>query len=95
MSGLEFSAILPSLIGGLAVQTVSSLMKDDAPTPPPAAAAPAEPIPEPVVEPVTPMPGVNDAARKTAQRRSIAQQAARRGRASTILTDDADAKLGG
>ena len=44
----------------------------------------------PVVEPVTPMPLPDDAARKAAKRRSIATQQARRGRASTILTTNID-----
>lgn len=46
----------------------------------------------PAVEPPPPMPTPNSAAVKQAQRKSIASQMRRRGRASTILSDDA---LGG
>lgn len=85
--GITMSAILPSLIGTLAGGLVST-MKDDAPAP-----APAAVIPE--VEPPTTMPSPNSQESRAAKRKSIAQQMARRGRASTILTDSADAKLGG
>ena len=84
------AGILPSLIGGLASTMIGSMLKDDAPAP-----AAATPIPEPKVEAATAMPSVNDQERRAAARRSVAEQAARRGRASTILTDNADAKLGG
>lgn len=49
----------------------------------------------PKVEPVTPMPTPNDAAVKDAKRKSIAAMTARQGRASTILTGNADATGGG
>ena len=52
------------------------------PSPAPAAAAPA-----PVVTPPTQMPTPGDANTKAAERVSISEQIRRRGRASTILTD--------
>lgn len=83
--GIEMSAIMPSLIGGLASSVIAGALTDkDAPAPSPA----------PEVEPVTPMPSVNDQERRAAQRRSIAEQRRRQGRASTILTDTED-RLGG
>lgn len=90
MAGLAFASFIPSLIGGLGAMAIGSMLKDDAPAP---AAAPAAVIPE--VEPPTTMPTANSRESKAAARRSMAQQMARRGRASTILTDNADAKLGG
>ena len=103
------SAALPSLLGGLAATVIANtLLKKEAPsqpvqqaqTPvtPVAVAAPvaaAAEAPPPTVEEPTKMPTINDAERRAATRRSIALQMARRGRASTILTNDADAKLGG
>lgn len=44
----------------------------------------------PVVEPPTPMPLPNDAARKAAARKASATQRQRQGRASTILTTNID-----
>lgn len=41
------------------------------------------------------MPFIDDAATRRARRRSIAEQLARRGRLSTILTDDTIEPLGG
>lgn len=55
----------------------------------------------PKPEPVKPMPAPDDAAVKRAKRRSIATQAARGGRASTVLTrglggtESGGGKLGG
>ncbi len=52
----------------------------------------------PEVKPPPVMPTPDDAAVRSAQRRSIAAQLARRGRQSTILTDPlggGDSKLGG
>ena len=93
------AAFLPSIIGAVAsVALTSMLKKDEPPAPQPipqAAAAPVAPVEPPKVEEPTPMPAPNDAVRRAAAKRSIAQQMARRGRASTVLTDDADAKLGG
>ena len=89
MAGMMGAALLPTLIGGVATMAVSSLLKDDEPPAP----APAAVIPE--VEPPTPMPTPNSRESRAAARRSMAQQMARRGRASTILTDDSDSKLGG
>ena len=42
----------------------------------------------PAVAPVTPMPTPGDANTKAAERKSLSDQLARRGRASTILTDN-------
>ena len=83
MADMGMSAILPSIIGSAAGAVLSTMMADDAPTP----------APTPQVEAPTPMPSPNDQERKAAQRRSIAMQRARQGRAATILTDDN--KLGG
>ena len=47
-----------------------------------------------VAEPVT-MPGADDEAVRRARRRKIASMQARSGRASTILSDSGEAKLGG
>ena len=44
----------------------------------------------PVVEPPTPMPLPNDAARRAAARKASAMQRQRQGRASTILTTNID-----
>lgn len=87
------AGMLPSLLGGLASTLIGSMLKDDAPAP--QAAAPAAPIVPPTVEEPTPMPTANSQETRAAQRRSVATQLSRRGRASTILTDNADAKLGG
>ena len=91
MAGLTFASILPSFIGGLATLAVGSMLRDEAPQ----QQQPQAAAPPPEIEKPTEMPTPNDAARRAAQRRSIAQQMARRGRASTILTDNAEAKLGG
>ena len=88
--GVTMSALLPSILGSVASTMIGSMMQDEAPAP-----APTPEAVIPTVEAPTPMPGTNDSERKAAQRRSIAQQRARQGRASTILTDDSDAKLGG
>lgn len=56
------------------------------------AAAPAPaPIEPPVFEPPPVMPTADDDAVKRAKKKSIAAQVARRGRASTILTQNDDA----
>lgn len=49
-------------------------------------AAPAAPLPK--VEPTPEMPTPDDAAVKAEKRKSIAKQRARRGRASTIFSED-------
>ncbi len=54
--------------------------------------APA-PAPAPSVTPPTPMP--DPKGQKDAKKRSIAEMMARRGRASTILTDSSNDALGG
>ena len=81
---------LVGLLAGAAGATVlSQMMKPDAV----ATAAPAAPA----VTTPTAMPTPGDAASKAAERASIAEQLRRRGRASTILTDQAATtdKLGG
>src|SRR3990167_2466595 len=65
------------LIGGVAANVVSSAL---APKQQGAPAAPA-----PTLTPPTPMPGPTET--KAAERASIAEQLRRRGRASTVLTD--------
>lgn len=84
MAELTAANLLPSLIGGLGATVLSSMMADDEPTPTPA----------PTVEKPTPMPTPNDQERRTAARRSIAEQRRRQGRASTILTAESEG-LGG
>jgi hypothetical protein len=49
----------------------------------------------PALTPPKAMPTVDDEAAQAARRRQIAEMQARGGRASTILSDDSDAKLGG
>ncbi len=77
------------LIGGLAATTISSMI------------APKQSMPQapqtPALTPPTAMPSPGDATAKAAERASIAEQLRRRGRASTILTDQSGAatdKLG-
>ena len=82
---------LIGLLAGAAGATVlSGMMNQNQSTP---AAAPAAPA----VTPPTAMPTPGDASTKAAERASIAEQLRRRGRASTILTDQAATtdKLGG
>lgn len=66
-----------ALIGGVAANIVGNAM-----TPKASPQAPA-----PAVTPPTAMPSPGDAAAKAAERASIAEQLRRRGRASTVLTD--------
>ena len=83
MSGFE--AVIPYAVGALVGTTAMNMMADKPATPSTAA---------PSVKPPVPMPDPkgNDAAKK----RSIAEMMARRGRASTILTDPAQSDaLGG
>ncbi len=51
--------------------------------------------PPPTVTPPTAMPTPGDASATAAKRQSLMEQMARQGRASTILTDQPSAKLGG
>ena len=53
--------------------------------------------PPPAAEPVTPMPSIDDQAVQQARRRSAIEQRLRRGRQSTILSDQSlsDQPLGG
>lgn len=72
--------VIGTIIGGGA--------KEEAP------AAPPPPAPAPVVEKQAVMPTADDDMVRKAKRVSLQQQSARRGRASTILTQDSD-RLGG
>jgi hypothetical protein len=74
---LSLSSILTAAAGSAAGAVVSGLFKGD---------KPAQQQAAPAVEPVTPMPGPNDAAIQDAKRKSIVAQIQRQGRASTILT---------
>lgn len=79
------SPIMGSIFGSLASSVIGSIFskdKESTPAPP----APSEP---------TVMPTADDAAVKNAKRKSIAAQVARRGRASTILSDSGSETLGG
>ena len=89
MAGITFASVLPSLIGGIGASMLSTMMQDDEPAP-----QTVTPAPAPEVEKPTAMPTPNDQERRTAARRSIAEQKKRQGRASTILTDTED-RLGG
>ena len=82
---------LIGLLAGAAGATVLSGMMGQNQS----SAAPAPPAP--AVTPPTAMPVAGDAATKAAERASIAEQLRRRGRASTILTDQTGTsdKLGG
>jgi hypothetical protein len=51
--------------------------------------------PAPVVTPATPMPSMDDAAVKAAKKKAVVDNASRRGRMSTILTEDNADTLGG
>lgn len=85
MAAAFSTPILGSLLGGVASAFVGNLFggdKQSTPAPP----APSEP---------TVMPTADDAAVKNAKRKSIAAQVARRGRASTILSDSESETLGG
>lgn len=81
---------LIGLLAGAAGATVLSGMMNQNQSAAAAPAAPATTAP-------TAMPTPGDAATKAAERASIAEQLRRRGRASTILTDQAGTtdKLGG
>ena len=88
------AAALPTILASVAGAFVTNLLKEEAPQAQQAPdAVPA--APPPTVEPVPEMPTPDDAQAKAAKRRSIAAQMARRGRASTILTDTTTEKLGG
>lgn len=50
--------------------------------------------PLPVVEQPTPLPVVGDKQNEAARRKSLEDQLSRRGRASTVLTNDSSDKLG-
>lgn len=86
LEGITMSAIMPSLIGGLASTVIGGMLTDNEPA--------QQVTPAPTVEAPTPMPTPNDQERRAAARRSLAEQKRRQGRASTILTDD-EARLGG
>lgn len=77
------SPILSAISAGVSILgTLSSMGKKNDSAPPP--------VTSPSV-----MPDPDDARVAQARRRSLMQQQARQGRESTILTDGADAKLGG
>lgn len=81
------SPVMGSIFGAVASSVIGKMFSSDEKTPEaPAAPAPSEP---------TVMPTADDAAVKTAKRKSIAAQVARRGRASTILSDSGSETLGG
>lgn len=79
-------SIVPSIVGSLASTVLGNMFGGDEKPSTPAPPAPSEP---------TVMPTADDESVKQAKRRSIAAQVARRGRASTILTDTESEKLGG
>ena len=73
--------VVQALVGGIAASVVSNAI----------APKPATPsTPAPAVTPPTPMPTPGNAASIEAKKASIAEQMARQGRASTILTDTTD-----
>lgn len=76
------TAMGASAVGSIAVSALTKKPGATAP-PPPTLTAP------------TTMPTPGDAAATAAKRQSLADQMARQGRASTILTDQPSAKLGG
>lgn len=79
------ASILPTILSAVASQAVSSIFGGGkSSSPPPAAVAAIAPPPK--VEPVVRMPTSADA--NAAKKASIAEQLKRRGRASTILTDN-------
>lgn len=92
-AGYYFGGPVGALVGSQVGGTVQSeLTKPDTP----AAAAPAPPVAEPTVTTPTEMPTADSSAVAAAKKKSIIEQMAARGRASTILTDTATSdKLGG
>jgi hypothetical protein len=85
--GISMGAILSGVAASVAGAVISKvLLKDEKPQAQGTAAA-ALPTPPPEVEKPAAMPTATDADRKAAARRSLAEQMARRGRASTILTN--------
>lgn len=94
--GISAATVLTTVATSVAGAVVSNaLTKKNAPQQQSQAPAPAPAAPLPEVEEVATMPTANDAERKASARRAVAQQKSRQGRASTVLTDDPDAKLGG
>jgi len=83
--------LVQALVGGLAASAIGTAL-----TPKPSVPS----IQAPTVTAPTPMPTAGDASMQAAKKASIADQLARQGRASTILTDplnqdSAGTKLGG
>jgi len=72
--------VAASVAGGVAGSVIGKMITPDTPT----ATAPAAPT----VTPAPTMPTPGDANTDAAKRKSLADQLARRGRASTILTDN-------
>lgn len=75
--GIGEAVLLSALISGGAGVAASALAKK-----------PSAPAAPPVVAPAPLMPTPTDASVQAAQQRSIAEQLARRGRASTVMTGD-------
>lgn len=86
MSEAVVASILPYIFGGAAGAVVSSMLSSDAPS--------AAPVAPPLTSPSA-MPIADDEKQRAARQKAIQQQMARKGRASTILTSEDDAKLGG
>lgn len=89
MADFGASAILPSLIGSLGGTILGSILGGGGGESAPAA---------PTLPALTSMPVADDAAVRSAQKKSIAAQRVRKGRSSTILSDqggDGTDTLGG
>lgn len=82
--GTALKAALPTVAAGFSVLSAAKSLF----TPTPKAPKQAEPAAAPEVTAPTVMPTSDDARTQEAKRRSLAMQAARGGRASTILTDN-------
>lgn len=92
--GAALVPILSTVAGGLASTVLGKVLAPKAPKTPDAVA----PTPAPTPEPVTVMPDVKAPTMDAARKKSLVEQANRKGRASTILTDnssDSSDKLGG
>ena len=85
MMEIAGGALLNGLIGGVASSVIGSML---------APSKASFPMP---TSKTTPMPTADDEAMQNAKKASITEQLSRRGRASTILTDQSDNtdKLGG
>lgn len=95
-----FTSGIGSLFGGVTSLLGNMFSSSDSPAAPAPAAAPVAAAPAvtaPVVTPPTPapIPLPDDQAVQASKTKSIADQIARRGRASTILTNQTSDTLGG